>query len=80
MTTITALGLDGLRRLDEISDRNLVWYYRDELERIDKGMYSTLAHRERRKLVIRGLLSSSHRIPCQLTDKCRRILESFYHK
>jgi hypothetical protein len=80
LTILSVLGLDGLRQLDELSDRNIVWYNRDELERINKGMYSTLDHRARRRMQLHGILfkthDTMHQFTWELTAKGKRILES----
>jgi len=65
-------GLDGIRYLDEISDRNLVLYFRHELTR---GAFSDLSPRTRRRLVINGILIRRGLSGWELTIKGKKILE-----
>jgi hypothetical protein len=79
MSAISLFGLDGITYLNEVSDRNLVWYHRIELDRINKGWYTIIEFKDRRKLIECGILSYS-RI-CRgynwyLTDKGKRLLNS----
>lgn len=73
MTEISAFGLDGIRYLDETSDRNLVWMNRFELTR---GTVSEIHPNIRRRLAAFGLIVCKNRIRSEweLTAKCRRIL------
>jgi len=77
--SIALLGIDGLRYLNEINDRNLVYYFRIELDRINKGQYTTIDIRDRRRLIKYGILSYNrirHAYCLYLTDKGKRLLYS----
>lgn len=76
MSEITALGLDGIRYLDEISDRNLVYCYRHELTR---GAFQDLSPSVRKRMIVNGILirqgrSSIGASNFTLTTKGMRIL------
>jgi hypothetical protein len=68
---MTVLGLDGLRYLDEISDRNLVWSFRYELTR---GAFNELRPKVRKRMLVNGILVR-HGFYWELTVKGKRILE-----
>lgn len=68
---LAAFGLDGIRYLDEISDRNLVWMFRSQLTR---GAINELSHGVRRRMIVNGILVR-HGFNWELTVKGRRILE-----
>jgi len=72
--SISLFGIDGIRYLDEQSDKNIVYYYRIELNRIDKGQFHNLRLSEWRKLIKCGILL--HRYPdiWYLTPKGKRLL------
>ena len=47
-----------MKSLEDISDENLVWFYREELERVDDGVSSTLLIpiKARKRLIKLGIL------------------------
>ena len=79
MSTVI-LGLDGLRYLDEISDRNLVHYFRQELVRINRGLHVNLTASTRRRLIVNGILVRHGMSTWELTIKGKRILEGLREK
>jgi hypothetical protein len=68
---MTVLGLDGLRYLDEISDRNLVWSFRSELTR---GATGELTSSVRKRMIVNGIIARRG-FKWELTVKGKRILE-----
>lgn len=81
MTSISAFGLDGLRHLDEISDRNLVWHFRSELTR---GAFLEMSLSVRRRMAIHGILTRTKEArghtQWKLTIKGKRILRDLGKK
>jgi hypothetical protein len=74
-STLAAFGLDGIKYLDEISDRNLVWCFRYELGRINRGQHADLTVGTRRRLIVNGILVRHGMSSWELTVKGKRILE-----
>jgi hypothetical protein len=70
-STLAAFGLDGIKYLDEISDRNLVWSFRSQLTR---GATNELGHGVRKRMIVNGILVR-HGFKWELTIKGKRILE-----
>lgn len=70
--SLAVFGLDGIRHLDEISDRNLVWYFRYELTR---GAFSELSPQARKRMIINGILVRRGMSGWDLTIKGKRILD-----
>jgi len=80
MSSTLAFGLDGIRYLDEISDRNLVWCYRNELISISKGQHAYLTASNRRHLIVNGILFRHGMSTWELTIKGKKILEGLREK
>lgn len=80
MTAESTFGLEVLRYLDELSDRNLVWIYRHELTLIGGGHRAHLTHCSRRRLKLRGIMVRGMPAVWALTEKGEEILESLDEK
>jgi hypothetical protein len=76
MSAISLFGLDGIRYLDKVSDYNLVYYNRIELSRIDKGQFTTLSGREKRRLIHAGILLYNRPDRWELSPKGKMLLDS----
>lgn len=77
--SIPLFGLDGMKYLDEQSDRNLVYYFKVELERINKGQFTILTKHDKKRLIECDILSYTHNCRAYnlyLTDKGKRLLNS----
>jgi hypothetical protein len=74
---IRFFGIDALNELDKISDINMVNYYKDELDKLDRGLNYKLKILSRRMLYKRDIIYIHHstRRNC-LTPKGKEILNS----
>jgi len=71
-----------MERLEEVSDGNLVWFYREELEMIDRGSSPKIIPvNARRRLVCLGILEYGRDLDktsgLVLTPKGRALLDSY---
>jgi hypothetical protein len=71
-----------MERLEEVSDENLFWFYREELEMIDRGSSPKIIPvTSRRRLVRLGILEYGRGLDktsgLVLTPKGRALLDSY---
>jgi hypothetical protein len=76
MSTMALFGLDGLRYLDEQSDRNLVYFFKIELERINKQQFTNLSGHNKKRLIKRGIILYTKPGIWELSQKGQRLLYS----
>ena len=74
MSTLALFGVDGIRYLDEISDMNLVYYFRIELNRINKGQFTNMSSGDKKRLIKTGIVLYTKPGVWELSPKGKRLL------
>jgi hypothetical protein len=74
---VRGFGIDALNELDNISDINMVNYYKDELDKLDRGLNYDIKFRGKRMLNKKDIIYYNPSVKkILLTPKGKTILNS----